>query len=75
MINLSRRNRKAKAFAEVLAMIADTQPELAPQRSVRETDEWLWESATEFCAALDRYAGHALQMKSSRRPMANRARA
>ena len=52
------------------------QPELAPHhpRPVRETDECLWERATEFCAALDRYAGRALQMKSSR-PMANRARA
>jgi hypothetical protein len=74
MIHSLRRNRKPKAFAEVLAMIADTQPELAPQRSVRGTNEWLSESATELCAALDRYAGRALQMKSSR-PMANRARA
>ena len=56
------------AFAKVLAMIADTQSELAPHhpRPVRETDECLWERATEFCAALDRYAGRALQMKSSR---------
>jgi hypothetical protein len=37
-----------------LAMVADAHPELEPHRprSVRETDEWLWERATEFCAAL-----------------------
>ena len=76
MIHSSHRNRKTKAIAEVLAMIADAHPELAPHhpRSVRETDEWLWESATEFCAALDRYAGRATQMKSSR-PMAKSAHA
>jgi hypothetical protein len=47
--------------AEVLAMIADTHPETAKgyPRPIRETDEWLSESATEFCAALDRYAGRA----------------
>jgi hypothetical protein len=64
MIHSSRRDSKTKAIAEVLAMIADAHPELAPHpRSVRETDEWLWESATAFCAALDRYAGRAMQMK------------
>ena len=59
MIHSSRRIRKTKAIAEVLAMIADAHPELAPNhpRPVRESDEWLWESATEFCAALDHYAG------------------
>ncbi len=64
MIHSSRRDRKTKAIAEVLAMIATA--ELAPyQRSpIRETDEWLWEeSATEFCAALDRYAERAMQSK------------
>ena len=67
MIHSSRHDRKTKAIAEVLAMIADAHPELAPHpRSVRETDEWLWESATEFCAALlDRYAGRAIQSKKS----------
>jgi hypothetical protein len=65
MIHSSRRDRKTKAIAEVLAMIADTHPELAPHHPspVRETEEWLWESATEFCAALDRYAGRAMQTK------------
>jgi hypothetical protein len=60
MIHSSRRREsETKAIAEVLAMIADAHPELAPHhpRPVRETDEWIWESAAEFCAALDRYAG------------------
>src|ERR1700730_1622299 len=54
MIPSSRRNPKAKAIAEVLAMIADARPEIATHypRPVRETDEWLWESPTEFCAAV-----------------------
>ena len=57
MIHSSRRDRKTKAIAEVLAMFADAHPELAPHRprSVREADEWLWESATEFSAALEKY--------------------
>jgi hypothetical protein len=65
MIHSSRRDRKTQAIAEVLAMIADAHPELAPHypRPVRETDEGLWESATEFCAMLDRYAGRARQTK------------
>jgi hypothetical protein len=65
MIHSSRRKLKAKAIAEVLAMIADAHPDHAPHhpRPVREMDEWLWESATEFCAALDRYARRAMQSK------------
>ena len=59
MIHSSRGKPKAKAIAEVLAMIADAHPDLAPHhpRPVSETDEWFLESAAEFCAALDRYAG------------------
>jgi hypothetical protein len=58
MIHSSRRDRKTKAIAEVLAMIADAHPELASHhpRPVGETDEWLWENATEFCAALEQGA-------------------
>ena len=65
MIHSSHQGRKAKAIAEVLAMIADTHPELTSQhpRPVRDLDEWLWESATEFCAALDLYAGRVMQVK------------
>lgn len=56
MIHSPRREYKTKAIAEALAMIADAHPELSPDhpRPARETDEWLWERATEFCAALDR---------------------
>ena len=71
MIHSSRRDRKTKAIAEALAMLADAHPELVPHRPrpVRETDEWLWESATEFCASLDRYAGRAMEIKrENRRP-------
>jgi hypothetical protein len=67
MIHSSRHDRKTKAIAEVLAMIADAHSELAPHHPhpVRETDEWLWENATEFCAALDRYAERARQQRQS----------
>jgi hypothetical protein len=62
MIHSSRRDRKTKAIAEVLAMIADAHPPLAPLRPcpVLETEEWLWERATESCAA---YAERAMQIK------------
>jgi hypothetical protein len=65
MIHASRWDRKTKAIAEALAMLDDAHPELDPHRPrpVRETDEWLWESASEFCVALDRYAGRAMEIK------------
>src|SRR6202040_1555781 len=66
MIHSSRRDRKAKAIAEVLAMIADAQVPLAPHRPrpVLETEEWLFESATEFIEALEKYyAERAMQIK------------
>jgi hypothetical protein len=65
MIRSSRRDRKIKATAEVLAMISDTHPPLAlhQPRAALETEEWLFESATEFCAALNRFAERAMQIK------------
>jgi hypothetical protein len=77
MIHSSRRDRKIKASAEALAMIAGAHPELDPHRPrpVRETDEWLWESATEFCAALDRYAGRTMEIERAFAPAARRPRA
>jgi len=50
MIHSSRRDRKVKVIAEVLAMIANAHPPLAPHqpRPLLEGDEWLFESATEF---------------------------
>jgi hypothetical protein len=66
MIHSSRRDRKAKAIAEVLAMIDDARPPLAPHGLTPpdlKTEEGLFESATEFCAALDRCAARAMQVK------------
>ena len=65
MIHSSHRDRRAKAIAEVLAMI-DANPPLAPHqpRPVLETEEWLFESATEFFEALEiYYAERATQIK------------
>jgi hypothetical protein len=73
MIHSSHRDRKAKAIAEVLAMITNAYPPPAAHRPrpVHETDEWLWESATDFCAAMDRYAEHAVEIKrQNQRPSA-----
>jgi hypothetical protein len=66
MIRSSRRESRTKAFAEVLAMIANTNP-FGPGRAHRALDveESLFESATEFCAALEIYA-RAAQMRKSR---------
>jgi hypothetical protein len=66
MIHSSHRDRKAKAIAEVLAMI-DADLPLAPHRPrpVLETEEWLFESATEFIEAREKYyAERATQIKS-----------
>jgi hypothetical protein len=65
MIHSSRRDRKTKAIAEVLAMIAEAYPSLAPHRPrPLETEEWLFESATEFIEALEKYyAECATQIK------------
>jgi hypothetical protein len=64
MIHSSHRDRKAKAIAEVLAMI-DADLPLTPHRPrpVLETEEWLF-SATEFIEALEKYyAEPATQIK------------
>jgi hypothetical protein len=49
----------------VLAMIANVQAPLAPHRPrpVLEADERLFETAAEFCAALEKYAECATQIK------------
>jgi hypothetical protein len=66
MLYSSRRNRKTKAIAEVLAMIASAR-QLAPHRldATVDADESLCESATEFCAALEQYAAHAAQLRKA----------
>ena len=65
MIHSSRRDRKAKAIAEVLAMIANAEAPLAPHRPrpVLEADERLFETAAEFCAALEKYAECATKIE------------
>jgi len=66
MIHSSRRDRKTKAIAAVLAMIADVHPPIDPHRPrpVLDAEEWLFESAIEFFEALDKYyAEHATQIK------------
>jgi hypothetical protein len=64
MLYSSRRNRKTKAIAEVLAMIASAR-QLAPHRldATADAEESLYGSATEFCAALEQYAAHAAQLR------------
>jgi hypothetical protein len=77
MIHSSHRDRKTKAVAEVLAMIPVVHHELMPHRPrpVRETDEWLWKSATEFCAAMDRYAERAMDIIERESTASSRANA
>src|ERR1700736_5277491 len=60
MIHTSRRDRKAKAIAEVRAMITNVQAPHRP-RPVLEADERLFETAAEFCAALEIYASDRRQ--------------
>jgi hypothetical protein len=59
MLYSSRRNRKTKAIAEMLAMIASARP-LTPHRAdAADAEESLGESVAEFCAALEHYAARA----------------
>jgi hypothetical protein len=61
MIRSSRREGRTKAMAEVLAIIANARP-FAPHRAHPDAEESFFESATEFCAALEIYA-RAAQIK------------
>ena len=72
VISSSHRSPKLKDLAEVLAMIADTHHEtpIRHTQTVREADEW--ESATEFCAALDRLVRYSAFAKFNRRLAARR---
>jgi hypothetical protein len=65
MIHSSRRDRKAKAIAEVLEMIANAQAQLAPHRPrpLLEPDERLFETAAEFCAGSEKFAARATHIK------------
>ena len=58
MITSPRRDRQARAIAEMLAMIADSHPETKRGRlrpACAANEEWLWEDVTEFSAALETY--------------------
>jgi hypothetical protein len=67
MIRSSRRACRTKAVAEVLAMIANTN-QFGPGRARHALDvrESLFESATEFCAALEIYAARTAQLRKSK---------
>jgi hypothetical protein len=56
MTRSSRLIGRTKAIAKALAMIADAFPETVP---ARESDEWLLQTDTEFCAAMDRFKRRA----------------
>jgi hypothetical protein len=62
MITSPRRDRRARAIAEMLAMIADAHPKTGrewPRPSCTTNEELMWEDATEFSAALERlFASH-----------------
>jgi hypothetical protein len=68
MINSVRRDRKARAIAEVLALIADTHPEFTrgSPHLASETDDCLWEDATAFSAALEKLFAGSIRRKSGK---------
>jgi hypothetical protein len=74
MIRSERRTCTAKAIAEYLALIADVhQVAPHPLSPVREADEELWECATEFGAAMEKFcAERAISMSSSNQRAAER---
>jgi hypothetical protein len=58
MTNSARRDRKAKAIAEMLAMIADADPGIGgggPRPAFGDNEESLCDDVTEFGAALERF--------------------
>jgi len=71
MIPSSHSNPRNKAITEVLAMIANAHPETM---AVHESNDFLWEDATEFCAALERLSRESLSVRSARRMHARRSR-
>jgi hypothetical protein len=68
MLNSVRRDRKARAIAEVLALIADTHPEFTrgSPHLASETDDCLWEDATAFSAALEKLFAGSIRRKSGK---------
>ena len=77
MIHSSHRDRKTKAIAEALAMLDGVHLNSTSHRPrpVREIDEQLWESATEFAPRWTAMQGALWKLREhSRRPPGARAR-
>ncbi len=68
MIQSPRRDRKAKALAEALALIADTDPVCRPEHPALtdSENERLWEDATAFGAALDKLFARHMDRKAGK---------
>jgi hypothetical protein len=75
MIPSTRRDRKTRAVAEVLAMMADVYEQCERQNPPRvgETVKWLGERATEFRTALDFKAAGGGYIADSRTALPCRA--
>lgn len=75
MISSTRRDRKTRATAEVLAMMAEVYEQCERQnpQSARESVKWLGESVTEFCGALDLNAVGGARIANSRTALPCRA--
>jgi hypothetical protein len=68
MFRSERQTCTAKAVAEYFALIADAHPAPHPLDTMREADEELWECATEFGAAIEKFcAEHAPSARASDR--------
>lgn len=70
MIHPPRRDHRARAIAEVLALIADTYPGTGPEHprlSYATNEQRLSEDATEFSAALERFSA-SFQRRISGKP-------
>jgi hypothetical protein len=64
-----RRDRRARAIAEMLAMIADAHPETErgrPRPASATSEESLWEDVTEFSAAMERFSAAHPHRNSSK---------
>jgi hypothetical protein len=68
MMNSARRDRKAKAIAELLAMIADADPGIGgkrPRPAFGDDEESLCEDVAEFGAALERFCANCQRHRIS----------
>jgi len=64
MIRSSHRNPKVQAMAEMLALMAASDLALASSpRRTSAAEEGSWESASDFCAALEKFVAHVAKAK------------